>query len=130
MRRVAVGIAGLILLCGCAAEVGQTDLTLHQRAVLSPLQPLIGSASEAGLAARLAVAYPTAKKFRTGATLAMYTIVVLVIVLLAQISAVIRAGVDSAVADASGTLAGVTPTARIRLASRSRRTWRLYPSTR
>lgn len=33
MRRVAVGIAGLILLCGCAAEVGQTDLTLHQRAV-------------------------------------------------------------------------------------------------
>jgi hypothetical protein len=33
VRRVAVGIAGLILLCGCAAEVGQTDLTLHQRAV-------------------------------------------------------------------------------------------------
>ena len=33
MRRVAVGIAGLILLCGCAAEVGQTNLTLHQRAV-------------------------------------------------------------------------------------------------
>ena len=32
MRRVAVGIAGLILLCGCA-EVGQTNLTLHQRAV-------------------------------------------------------------------------------------------------
>jgi hypothetical protein len=33
VRRVAVGIAGLILLSGCAAEVGQTDLTLHQRAV-------------------------------------------------------------------------------------------------
>jgi hypothetical protein len=33
VRRVAVGIAGLILLCGCAADVGQTDLTLHQRAV-------------------------------------------------------------------------------------------------
>jgi hypothetical protein len=33
VRRAAVGIAGLILLCGCAAEVGQTDLTLHQRAV-------------------------------------------------------------------------------------------------
>jgi hypothetical protein len=32
VRRVAVGIAGLILLCGCAAEVGQTNLTLHQRA--------------------------------------------------------------------------------------------------
>jgi hypothetical protein len=33
VRRVAVGIAGLILLSGCAAEVRQTDLTLHQRAV-------------------------------------------------------------------------------------------------
>jgi hypothetical protein len=33
VRRVAVGIAGLILLCGCAAEIGQTNLTLHQRAV-------------------------------------------------------------------------------------------------
>ncbi len=33
VRRAAVGIAGLILLCGCAAEAGQTDLTLHQRAV-------------------------------------------------------------------------------------------------
>jgi hypothetical protein len=33
VRRVAVGIAGLILLCGCAAEVGQTNLNLHQRAV-------------------------------------------------------------------------------------------------
>ena len=33
VRRVAFGIAGLILLCGCAAEVGQTDLTLHERAV-------------------------------------------------------------------------------------------------
>jgi hypothetical protein len=33
VKRVAVGIAGLILLCGCASEVGQTNLTLHQRAV-------------------------------------------------------------------------------------------------
>jgi hypothetical protein len=33
VRRVVVGIAWLILLSGCAAEVGQTDLTLHQRAV-------------------------------------------------------------------------------------------------
>jgi hypothetical protein len=33
VRGVAVGIAALILLSGCAAEVGQTNLTLHQRAV-------------------------------------------------------------------------------------------------
>jgi hypothetical protein len=35
VRRAAVGIAGLLLLCGCAADVGQTDLTLHQRAVFA-----------------------------------------------------------------------------------------------
>jgi hypothetical protein len=33
VRRVAVGIAGLLLLYGCAAGVGQTNLTLHQQAV-------------------------------------------------------------------------------------------------
>ena len=33
MKRVAAAIAGLVLLCGCAADVGQTNLTLHQRAV-------------------------------------------------------------------------------------------------
>ena len=36
VRRVAAGIAGLLLLSGCAAaQVGQTDLTLHQRAVFA-----------------------------------------------------------------------------------------------
>jgi hypothetical protein len=33
VERAAVWIVGLILLCSCAAEVGQTNLTLHQRAV-------------------------------------------------------------------------------------------------
>lgn len=76
-------------------------LTEHQGLLLRPLRPWIQRPSQAGLALRLAVAYPTARRFRTGATLAMYCIVVLVIVLLTQISAIIRAGVDQAVADAS-----------------------------
>jgi putative ABC transport system permease protein len=76
-------------------------LSQHQRIVLRPLRPLIGRSSEAGLALRLAVAYPMARRFRTGVTLAMYCIVVFVIVLLTEISAVIQAGVDGAVADAS-----------------------------
>jgi len=76
-------------------------LSLYQRVVLRPLRPVINRPSESGLAARLAIAYPTARPFRTGATLAMYCIVVLVMVLLAQISAVISAGVNSAVRDAS-----------------------------
>jgi putative ABC transport system permease protein len=76
-------------------------ISQYQWLVLSPLRPLIRRPSEAGLSARLAVAYPTARAFRTGATLAMYCIVVLVMVLLAQISAVISAGVDTAVKDAT-----------------------------
>jgi putative ABC transport system permease protein len=76
-------------------------ISQYQWLVVRPFRPLVNRPSERGLAARLAVAYPTARVFRTGATLAMYCIVVLVIVLLAQISAVIRAGVDTAVRDAT-----------------------------
>lgn len=76
-------------------------ITLHQRLLLRPVRPLVERPGENGLAARLAVTYPTARPFRTGATLGMYCIVVLVIVLLAQISALIHAGVGSAVTDAS-----------------------------
>ncbi|MET0740732.1 MAG: FtsX-like permease family protein [Candidatus Nanopelagicales bacterium] len=77
-------------------------VSLHQRALLRPLRPLIERPSQAGLATRLAVSYPTAKGFRTAATLAMYTIVVFIIVLLTEISAVVAGGVDQAVDDASG----------------------------
>jgi putative ABC transport system permease protein len=77
-------------------------ISLHQRRLLAPLRPLIDRPGQRGLAARLATTYPTARAFRTGATLAMYCIVVLVIVLLAQISAMIHAGEGAAVTDASG----------------------------
>src|SRR5262245_52407461 len=76
-------------------------LSQHQAVLLRPLRRWIERPSESGLALRLAVAYPTARRFRTGATLAMYCLVVLVIVLLTQISAIIRAGTDQSVADAS-----------------------------
>lgn len=75
--------------------------SLHQRTLLAPLRPLIDRPGQGALSLRLGTTYPTARAFRTGATLAMYCIVVLVIVLLAQISAMIRAGVGSAVHDAS-----------------------------
>jgi putative ABC transport system permease protein len=73
----------------------------HQAMFLRPLQPLIRRPSQTGLAARLAVAYPTAKRFRTGSMLAMYAIVMFVIVVLTQISAIINAGVGQAVTDAT-----------------------------
>jgi putative ABC transport system permease protein len=75
--------------------------SLHQRTLLAPLRPVVDRPGQTGLAVRLGTTYPTARVFRTGATLAMYCIVVLVIVLLAQISAMIHAGMGSAVRDAS-----------------------------
>ncbi|GAA4711528.1 ABC transporter permease [Phytohabitans rumicis] len=90
------------IVMGCMLTFGAVLLvSQHQALLLLPLRRLMRSPSETGLATRLAIAYPTAKRFRTGATLAMYCIVVFVIVLMTQISAIINAGVDDAVAEAS-----------------------------
>jgi len=87
---------------GCMLTLGAILLVSeNQSIVLAPLRPLIERPTPSGLAARLAVAYPTAKRFRTGATLAMYCIVVFVIVLLTQISAIIDAGVNRSIAEAT-----------------------------
>ena len=88
---------------GCMLAFSAVTLvSQHQALLLRPLRSLIDRPTQTGLATRLAVAYPTARRFRTGATLAMYSVVVLVIVLLTEISAVIDAGVEKAVTDASG----------------------------
>ena len=76
-------------------------LSENQNLVLWPLRRLMDRPSASGLAIRLAVAYPLARKFRTGATLVMYSIVVFTIVLIAQISAVIDASVNSSIAKAT-----------------------------
>ncbi|WP_030202738.1 FtsX-like permease family protein [Streptomyces sp. NRRL S-87] len=73
----------------------------NQKAVLRPVRRFLDRPSEAGLAARLAIAYPLAKRFRTGATLVMYTLIVFVLVLLTEISGILNAGVDGVVADAT-----------------------------
>ncbi|MFJ9808694.1 ABC transporter permease [Streptomyces sp. NPDC101158] len=73
----------------------------NQKTLLRPVRRLLDRPSESGLAARLAVAYPLAKRFRTGATLVMYTLIVFVLVLLTEISGILRAGVDGVVADAT-----------------------------
>ena len=124
-RTAITGVAGAVLLWGLTAHLVRPHMyddatsapyvvmgtmlsfaavvliTLHQRLLLRPARPIVDRPGETGLLARLAVTYPTARPFRTGATLGMYCIVVLVIVLLAQISAVIHAGLGSAVSDAS-----------------------------
>ncbi|TQK49987.1 ABC-type lipoprotein release transport system permease subunit [Streptomyces sp. SLBN-118] len=73
----------------------------NQKALVRPLRPLLERPSESGLAARLAVAYPLAKRFRTGATLVMYTLIVLVLVLLTEISGILNASVNTVVSDAT-----------------------------
>ncbi|MEV6329920.1 FtsX-like permease family protein [Streptomyces sp. NPDC051909] len=73
----------------------------NQKTLLRPVRRFLQRPSESGLAKRLAVAYPLAKRFRTGATLVMYTLIVFVLVLLTEISGILRAGVDGVVADAT-----------------------------
>ncbi|MEU9669116.1 FtsX-like permease family protein [Streptomyces bobili] len=73
----------------------------NQKALLRPVRRLLQRPTEGGLAARLAVAYPLAKRFRTGATLVMYTLIMFVLVLLTEISGILRAGVDGVVTDAT-----------------------------
>ncbi|MEU0112438.1 FtsX-like permease family protein [Streptomyces bobili] len=73
----------------------------NQKTLLRPVRRLLEHPSEAGLAARLAVAYPLAQRFRTGATLVMYTLIVFVLVLLTEISGILNASVNSAVTDAT-----------------------------
>jgi putative ABC transport system permease protein len=73
----------------------------NQDVVLRPVRALFEQRGETGLAVRLAVAYPLAKRFRTGATLAMYTLITLVLVLLVEVGGVINHGIDHGIAEAT-----------------------------
>ncbi len=76
-------------------------ITQNQTVVLWPLRRWLDRPGEAALTARLAIAYPTNRRFRTGATLVMYSIVVFVVVLLTEIGAILASSTGQAVADAS-----------------------------
>ena len=74
----------------------------NQRQITRPLSPLISRPTERGLAGRLAVAYPTARRFRTGAILIMYGLVVFTLVIIMILGRLIDSTVDATVRDASG----------------------------
>ncbi len=76
-------------------------LSQNQHVLLRPVRRWVERPTEAGLAGRLGLAYPLAKRFRTGSTLIMYTIVVLVLVLLTEISGVLTKSVDWQIARAT-----------------------------
>jgi putative ABC transport system permease protein len=77
-------------------------ISQNQELLVRPLRPLIARPSLGGLATRLAVAYPIARRFRTGAILIMYGLVVFTLVLITVLGNLINATTDSEVANASG----------------------------
>jgi putative ABC transport system permease protein len=76
-------------------------ISANQDVVLRPLHRLTRRPGEAGLAARLALTYPTSRKFRTGATLLMYSLIIFTLVIIAEMGALISAGTETAVVEAS-----------------------------
>ena len=91
-------VLGVVLTFSAVLLVSQNqELLLRLAAAACLARP-----SAAGLSARLAVAYPVARRFRTGATLSMYGLVVFTLVLISVLGSVIDSGVDRAVAQASG----------------------------
>jgi putative ABC transport system permease protein len=90
-------VLGMVLTFSAVLLVSQ-----NQELLLRLGRPLLARPSAGGLSARLAVAYPVARRFRTGATLSMYGLVVFTLVLIAVLGAVIDSGMDRAVAEASG----------------------------
>jgi putative ABC transport system permease protein len=77
-------------------------VTQNQGIVTAPLRPIADRATPGGLAVRLGMAYPVSRRFRTGAILIMYSLVVFTLVLMTVLGAMISATVDSEVANASG----------------------------
>lgn len=73
----------------------------NQEVVLAPLRPLLRRPTSIGLSTRLGLAYPLARRYRTGAIMIMYSIVVFTLVLIIEIGAIISANVDEEVADAT-----------------------------
>src|SRR4029450_13818229 len=74
----------------------------NQDLVTRLFRPLSSRPTTAGLTARLALAYPVARRFRTGAILIMYSLVVFTLVLITVLGSLIGATVDTEVTNASG----------------------------
>ena len=78
-------------------------VTVHQEAIGRGIARLTGR----GLSVRLGLAYPLARRFRTGMTLGMFSIVMLTLVYMSVISYMFQGQADSLTADLSGGFAVV-----------------------
>jgi putative ABC transport system permease protein len=83
------------------AFAGVSLVSQNQETLLAPLAAVGRGSAERRVAARLAVSYPLAKRFRTGATLMMYTLITLVLVLLVEVSGVLDHSIGTQVTQAT-----------------------------
>jgi putative ABC transport system permease protein len=90
-------IIGVLLTFAAVLLISQ-----NQEIVTAPLRPIIDRPSQAGLSTRLAVAYPLGRRFRTGAILIMYGLVIFTLVFVTILASLIGGTVDRQVASASG----------------------------
>jgi putative ABC transport system permease protein len=104
-------VMGTVLIFSAVFLVSQ-----NQDLVTRLFRPLSNRPTLGGLAARLAVAYPVARRFRTGAILIMYSLVVFTLVLITVLGSLIGATVDTEVANAAsgfGMRAKFNPSAQL-----------------
>jgi putative ABC transport system permease protein len=91
------------VIMGCLLTLSAVVLASQNQDVLvRPFRSLIERPTPAGLTARVAVTYPLARKFRTGAILVMYSLIVFTLVLLTVLSTMIQSTVNQAVSFAAG----------------------------
>ena len=98
-------VQGVVLTASAVALVGQ-----NQETVGAGVRRLGGNSS---LVARIGLAYPLARRFRTSMTLAMYSLVIFTLVFISVLSHVLGSLTDQTVADEGGgydILASVSPT--------------------
>ena len=98
-------VQGVVLTASAVALVGQ-----NQETVGALVRRLGGNGS---LVARIGLAYPLARRFRTSMTLAMYSLVIFTLVFISVLSHILGSLTDQTVADEGGgydILASVSPT--------------------
>lgn len=91
------------IVMGCVLIVASVILvSQNQETLLRPFRRGIERPTAGGLTARLAVTYPLTRRFRTGALLMMYSLIVFTLVLLSVLNSMIQGTVEQSVSFAKG----------------------------
>jgi putative ABC transport system permease protein len=97
------GSAAAMTVLGVLLVLSGVLLLSHNQQLLTlPLLPLGGRSPHAAVAGRLALAYPAARPFRTGAIITMYALVMFMLVLIMVFGHLVAAGARSELRNAFG----------------------------